>query len=319
MTMAGCDTRHDGAGDYNAGRNRVLNWVLGGAAAVGAAGFLSVAELGVVTGPGLLLGLAVIAISAGAGAILGFFVGFAVSWFDRLHPQDPEQITMAGCVLCAGKNTGYPPFHDNDWTFNLGGRSLSVLGPAGAGLTVAEVRTRDAPGGGPAFTIVDPASGQPALHCEISSHIADYAAVGGAVGSVAGAIAGAVAGAAICVAAGLATFGIGALVCLIIVAALIAAGAFAGGVVGNSIGAGLGWIADEIDALDDRGEAISRGCLMNLTGRWVTDSSHQHNEIHDIASAQLVDCNDCDVAVGAGSDPLIAAVGIGRHPTGRDP
>ena len=32
---------------------------------------------------------------------------------------------------------------------------------------------------------------------------------------------------------------------------------------------------------------------MNFTGRWVTDSSHQHNEIHDIASAQLIECNDC--------------------------
>ena len=58
---------------------------------------------------------------------------------------------------------------------------------------------------------------------------------------------------------------------------------------------------------------------MNFTGRWITDSSHQHNEIHDISSAQLIDCNQCDVATTESSLGLIAAVGIGRHPTGRDP
>ncbi|UIJ72703.1 hypothetical protein [Aurantimonas sp. HBX-1] len=317
--MSGCSVRHDGAGNSDAAADRVLKWVLGGAGIIGAAGFLAAAEVALATGPGFLLALAVIIISAGAGAILGFFIGFAVNWFDRLFVQNPAEITMAGCVLCAGKNTGYPPFHDNDWTFNLGGPSLAVLGPAGAGLTVQEVRTRGAPGGGPAFTVIDPTSGQPAFHCEIGSRIGDYAAIGGAAGSVAGAIAGAAIGAAICVAAGLATFGIGALVCLIIVAAMIAAGAFAGGAIGNSIGAGIGWIADEVQDLDERGEAISAGCLMNFTGRWITDSSHQHNEIHDIASAQLIECNDCVSATGSSSSGLIAAVGIGRHPSGRDP
>ena len=97
---------------------------------------------------------------------------------------------MAGCVLCAGKNSGIPPFHDNDWTFNLGGPSLALLNPTIAGLDVQEIRTRDAPGNGPAETIVDPDTGLPALHCEIGSRIGDYAAVGGAIGSVAGAIAG---------------------------------------------------------------------------------------------------------------------------------
>ena len=59
---------------------------------------------------------------------------------------------------------------------------------------------------------------------------------------------------------------------------------------------------------------------MTFTGRWITDSSHQHNEIHDIASAQLVECNDCqNDKTGSSSSGLIAAVGIGRHPTGRDP
>jgi hypothetical protein len=266
-----------------------------------------------------LLALAVVALVALGGAIVGFWVGFAVNWFDRLFVQEPAAITLAGCVLCAGKNTGFPPWNDNDWTFNLGGPSLALLAPTDAGLDVPEIRDRDAPGGGPAFPVRDPASGQPALHCEISSHMGDYAAVGGAVGAVAGAISGALAGAAICAAIGLATFGIGALVCLIIVAAAIAIGAAAGGFAGDAIGAAAGWVADELDDFDERGEAISKGCLMNLTGRWVTDSSHQWNEIHDIAAAQLVECNDCHGPTGSTSGPLIAAVGIGRHPTGRDP
>lgn len=317
--MSGCDTKLDGAGNADAGRDRVLGWVAGGAGLVGLAGFLSVAEVGVAGGPAALVAIGVVLAAAAAGAVLGFFIGFAVAWFDRLFVQNPSEITMSGCVLCAGKNTGYPPFHDNDWTFNLGGPSLAVDGPAGFGLTLDVIRTRAAPGGGPAFTVIDPASLQAALHCEIGSRIGDYAAVGAAAGSVAGAIAGAAIGAAICAALGLATFGIGALLCLLAVAIAIAVGAFAGGAIGNTIGAGIGWIADEVSDFDERGEAISSGCLMTLTGRWVTDSSHQHNEIHDIASAQLIECNDCVDATGSSSSGLIAAVGIGRHPTGRDP
>jgi hypothetical protein len=185
---------------------------------------------------------------------------------------------------------------------------------------VQEIRTRDAPGDGPAETVVDPNTKQPTLHCEIGSRIADYAAVGGAVGSVAGAVAGALIGAAICAALALVSFGILGALCLLIVAAMILAGAFVGGVVGNSIGALAGLIADELRDFDEKGEAITRGCIMNFTGRWITDSSHQHNEIHDIASAQLIECNDCqDDKTGSSSSGLIAAVGIGRHPTGRDP
>jgi hypothetical protein len=318
--VAGCETEHDGAGDYDAGAGRVLGWVWGGAGVVGGAAFLEAAGLAGITGGALAVVFAAIVVAALAGAVLGFFIGFAVLWFDRLHVQTPSRITMAGCVLCAGKNSGIPPIADNDWTFNLGGPSLALLDPIIAGLDVQEIRTRDAPGGGPAETIVDPTTRQPALHCEIGSHIGDYAAVGAAVGSVAGAIAGALIGAAICVAAGLATFGIGAALCLLIVAAMILAGAVGGGVAGDAIGGVAGWIADELSDFDERGEAITRGCIMNLTGRWVTDSSHQHNEIHDIASAQLIECTDCqNDSTGSSSSPLIAAVGIGRHPTGRDP
>jgi hypothetical protein len=319
--MAACDTKHEGAGDYYAGEGRVLGWVFGGAGVVGAAAFLEAAGITGLTGGAIAIVIAAIVVAALAGAVLGFFIGWAVNWFDRLHVQTPSTITMAGCVLCAGKNTGVPPFNDNDWTFNLGGSSLKLSSPIEAGLDVEEIRTRDAPGGGPAEKTVDPLSpaggtGLPALHCEIGSHIADYAAVGGAIGSVAGAIPGAVA----CTALGLPTFGIGGALCLLIVAAAILIGAAAGGVVGNAIGGVAGWIADELSDFDERGEAITRGCIMSFTGRWITDSSHQHNEIHDITSAQLMGCTDCqNDATGSASSGLIAAVGIGRHPTGRDP
>lgn len=318
--MAGCSVVHEGAGDPNAAAGRVIGWVILGAILFGIAGYLEAAAAGaVLTGPAVLLILAAIALAALGGAVVGFWVGFAVNWFDRLFTHEPRTITMGGCILCAGKNTGFPPFNDNDWTFNLGGSSLALLAPTDGGLDVDEIRNRDAPGGGPAFPVLDPSSRQQALHCEISSHIGDYAAIGGAVGSVAGAVGGAIAGAAICVAIGLVTFGIGALICAVIVAAMILGGAIGGGFLGDAIGAGIGWIADELDDFDEQGEAIGRGCLMNLTGRWVTDSSHQWNEIHDIESAQLVECNDCHDATVTNSLPLIAAVGIGRHPAGRDP
>jgi hypothetical protein len=184
---------------------------------------------------------------------------------------------------------------------------------------VDEIRGRDAPGNGPAFPVLDAGSGQQALHCEIGSHIGDYAAVGGAVGSVVGAVAGAVIAAAICVALALVTFGIGGLLCALIVAIAIAVGAAAGYFAGDAIGALAGYVADQLSDFDDRGEAIHRGCLMVFSGRWVTDSSHQHNEIHDIDSAQLIECNKCDVATIESSVGLVSAVGIGRHPTGRDP
>lgn len=320
--MAGCEVNNQEPGrNADAGEGRVLGWVYGGAALGAVVAFLNAAGIaGFAAGGAVgLLGLAIIVVGAFAGAELGFAIGFAVNWFDRLHTQNPSQITLAGCVLCAGKNSGVPPWHDNDWTFNLGGASLALLDPLDANLTLDEVRSRDAPGDGPAFAVVDASSGQPALHCEIGSHIGDYAAVGGAIGAVAGGVAGAVAGAVICAALAIVTFGIGGLVCALIVALAIAIGIAAGYFVGDAVGGVAGLIADELSDFDDRGEAIHRGCLMSFTGRWITDSSHQHNEIHDIARAQLIECNDCDTATKEGSQGLIAAVGIGRHPTGLDP
>ncbi len=319
--MAGCSTHHRGAGDDDAARGRVLGWVAGGAAVVGAAGFLEVASLGTLAGGALALGFAAIVVAAGAGAVLGFFIGYAVNWFDRLHVQDPRTISMAGCVICAGKNTGWSLTHDNDWTFNLFGPSLRLVAPQIAGLDETEILTRDAPGGGPAeVTMSDLAPFPVVFHCEIGSHVGDYAAVGGAVGSTAGAVAGAIIGPLICLALGIATLGIGALLCLLVIAAAILVGAALGGLAGNALGGLAGWIADQLSDFDERGEAISAGTTMVLTGRWITDSSHQHNEIHDIESAQVVDFDLCDQdPTGAGSTGLIAAVGIGRHPTGRDP
>jgi hypothetical protein len=320
MTMAGCSVRHDGAGDADAAQGRVLGWVFGSAGLFALAAFLEAAAIVGLAGGAFAIVAAAIVVAALGGAIVGFFVGFAVNWFDRLHVQSPSTITIAGCVLCAGKNSGIPPFHDNDWTFNLGGAGFALLAPIVAGLDLAQIRTRSAPGNGPAFTVVDEGTGVGALHCEIGSHIGDYSAVGGAVGSVVGAVAGAAIGAVICVALGLATFGIGAALCLLAVAIAIAVGAAVGGVAGTAIGGVAGWIADEIEDFDERGEAVTQGCVMALTGRWVTDSSHQHNEIHDVTAAQLIECNDClNDPTGKASSGLIAAVGIGRHPTGRDP
>jgi hypothetical protein len=318
--VAGCDTSPEvaGVGDYNSAAGRVIGWVLGGA---GAFALYVIIEL-IAAGALVASWPVALAIFFGAlaGAVLGFFVGWAVNWFDRLHVQDPRTITISGCIQCAGKNSGYPPFNDNDWTFSLGEPRWAVLDPLIPGLTLDEIRTRDAPGDGPAEKVIDPATGNPILHCEIGSAIGDAAAIGGAIGSVAGAAVGAALGIAACIALGIFTFGIGAALCLLIIAIAVLAGAFAGGVIGNSVGAGIGWIIDEANDLDERGEAITKGCIMNLTGRWITDSSHQHNEIHDIESAQLVECNDCHLDVtGSASSGLIAAVGIGRHPTGRDP
>ena len=264
--MAGCGTKPEvaGVGDYDSAAKRVIAWVLGGAGAFALYVIIELIIAGALVASWPVAGA--IFFAALAGAILGFFVGWAVNWFDRLHVQDPRTITISGCVQCAGKNSGYPPFNDNDWTFNLGEPRWAVLDPLIAGLDMDEIRTRDAPGNGPAEKVVDTGTGNPILHCEIGSAMGDAAAIGGAVGAVAGAVVGAVIGIAICVAVGIFTFGIGAALCLLILAIAVALGAFAGGVVGNSIGAGIGWIIDEANDLDERGEAITKGCIIESHG-----------------------------------------------------
>jgi hypothetical protein len=54
-----------------------------------------------------------------------------------------------------------------------------------------------------------------------------------------------------------------------------------------------------------------------MTGTWVTDKWHQWNEIHDVQAAQVMEI--CGATPAGGGVILMAAVGIGRHPTGKDP
>jgi hypothetical protein len=155
------------------------------------------------------------------------------------------------------------------------------------------------------------------LHVEISSQIGNFGAVGAAVGAVGGAIAGMLIAAAICAGLGIATLGIAIAVCALIIALGALLGGGAGGLAGGAIGGGIGWIADQFSDFNELGESVEEGCQMFLTGRWVTDINHQHNEIHDLERAVLVDCG----VTGSSSSGLeiAGAVGTGRHPGGRDP
>ena len=323
--MAGCSA-HNAGGDNDAAKKRIANWakvwaVLGALVTFGA---LASALGAVVGGPVALLAVLAILIGAAAGAALGFFIGQTWDWFTRLKKQSPETITITGLVRCAGKNPwGLQPWTDGDWTFNIGqapvtsGEGWAVLAPAG--LDMNQVRTRAAPKSGlaqafPSFN--EPANAIPILHCEISSRVGSYGVVGGAIGSVAGAIAGGIIGAAICVGLSFVTFGLAAVVCALIVAALILAGAAGGGLLGEAIGSAIGALADALSDFDKKGEAIRDGCMVTITGTWVTDTSHQHNEIHDIEAMPIAECGVGSTASGLG---LAAAVGIARHPSGPDP
>jgi len=304
--MAGCSTQNV-SGDYYWSMKRIgLGW--GGlGATLGVAAALT-ASAGVITA-GIVFWAVV------GGYFVGFSIGYAVEWFSRLHEQNPRTITIKGRVVCAGRNTGYPgfpTFADGDWTFNIS--RLVVTMPDG--LSVEEVRTRPAPdwGESTAHKTLDPDSGDHVLHCEIGSAIGDAVAIGRAVGTVAGAAIGGAIGAAIgCVALGIFTFGIACLVAILIG---IAVGAAVGGLAGDLAGWAVGAIIDGANDFDELGEAIEPGCEVSLTGRWVTDASHQHNEIHDIESFQLLECGIGDSKEGL---RVAAGVGIARHPTGRDP
>ena len=104
--------------------------------------------------------------------------------------------------------------------------------------------------------------------------------------------------------------------CALVIALAAATGAFLGGVAGQLAGAAAGAIADWVTDFDEAGDSVSVGCLIRETGTWVTDRSHQHNEIHDISSIQIIECG-----TAAAASPLetAGAVGISRHPTGPDP
>jgi hypothetical protein len=319
----GCSTKPEPPGDDQAWLKAVLAWAAAGAAVGGVLGYLNIAAaLGAAVGGGAaaIATLAVI-VAALAGAVLAGFIGYAVEWSRRLKVQNPDRITVSAMIFCAGKNAGVPPFNDGDWTFNVG-EDWAVTSPLDPALTMDEVRTRAAPDSGlaRAFRTTDPDSpnpNRPIFHVEISSQIGNFGSVGSAIGSAAGTTAGVIAGAAICVALGLLTFGIALAVCALIVAAAALIGAIAGGFAGAAIGGGIGWIADQFGDFEQRGKAVEAGCQMFLTGRWVTDLSHQHNEIHDLEAAVIIECG----VTGSTSSGLELAgtVGTGRHPSGPDP
>ncbi len=87
---------------------------------------------------------------------------------------------------------------------------------------------------------------------------------------------------------------------------------------GSLVGAFIGWLIDEISDFDKRGETIesNRRCTLSITGRWVTDLSHEHNEIHDIESVQVMSCPRIDVPKQPLTANVVAMVAIGRNPTG---
>lgn len=322
--MAGCSA-HNVGGDNAASMKRIIGYLLA-AAAIGAAAGLIFA---LVNGAAGLTAALILLFVALAGASLGFFIGSAVDWFARLKDQIPGTITIAGRAKCTGRNPfGFQPFSDGDWTCNMGDlalaapTSLAVTAP-GAVTQVDEVRLRAAPGSNlsqafPSFN--SDAHDVPILHCELSALAGDLSVVGGAVGSVVGLALGIAAGIAACIALGIFTFGIGAAVCALIIAILAAAGAFAGGAVGSLVGAFIGWLIDEISDFDKLGETIesNRNCLLFVTGSWVTDISHEHNEIHDIESVQVVDCPRIDVPKQPLVPNVMGAVAIGRQPAGGD-
>lgn len=316
----GCDTRPIG-GDHDAWLKQILKWA--GAAAIigGILTYLHLASIApvVISGGAATLAVLAVIVAAGAAAVWAGFIGYAVEWSRRLKVQNPRTITVSALVLCAGKNSGVPPFNDGDWTFNVG-EAWAVTMPTDAGLTMDVVRTRAAPDSGlsQAFPTIDPdRAGTPQVfHVEISSNIGDFGSVGAAIGSTAGLIAGIIAGAAICAALGILTLGIGFALCALIIAVAALLGAGLGGLAGAAIGGGIGWIADQFSDFEERGKEVHEGCRMSLTGRWVTDLSHQHNEIHDLEAAVI---DECGVDSSTGALTISGAVGIGRHPQGPDP
>jgi len=304
--MPGCDTQNV-SGNYYWSRERVgLGW--GGLGATIAAGAATLA-LGALNGGVILL-------AALGGYLVGFSIGYCFEWFSRLYVQNPRTIMINGLAVCADRNLGYagfPLFADGDWTFNIG--NLEAAGPPG--ITVEQIRTQPAPDWGEptAHKTLDPDTGRDILHCEIGSAIGDAVAVGHMVGTVGGAIAGAMIGAAIgCVVAGIFTFGLG---CLIAILIGLLVGAIIGGFLGDMAGWAVGGIIDAANDFDRKGKSIEQGCIVHLEGRWVTDASHQHNEIHDIERIQIINCPSTGTA--SGDLKQAAAVGTGRHPTGIDP
>lgn len=330
--MAGCSA-HNSGGDSSASMKRILGYI----AASAAVGAILAVIFALSAGATGLLALAIVALGAVAGVALGFFVGSAVDWFSRLKEQSPRTITISGVARCTGRNPfGFQPFSDGDWTCNMG--ELLLIAPSdlpvtapGAATQTDEVRLRAAPGSGlsQAFKSFNESACDPdhpgecktdVLHCELSALAGTFSVVGGAVGSIVGFVLGIVVGVIACIVAGIFTFGIVAAICAVIIALLAAGGAVAGGIVGSALGAFIGWLVDEIRDFDKLGETIesNRNCTLFITGRWVTDISHEHNEIHDIESVQIIRCEKIDVPKQPLGTNIVGVVAIGRQPAGHD-
>jgi hypothetical protein len=325
--MAGCSA-HNNGGDNAASMKRILGYMAGAAGAGAAAGLL----LALLSGAGAGLTALIALLGAAAGAVLGFFIGSMVDWFNRLKEQTPRTITITGMAACTGRNPfGVQPFSDGDWTCNIGGiggvgaftlaapTDLPITAPGAANQT-DEVRLRAAAGSDlaqafPSFN--EEGLTTPILHCELSALAGTLSVVGGAVGSAVGFGIGIGIGLAICAALGIFTFGIGAAVCALIVALAAAIGAAVGGVVGDVLGAFIGWLIDEISDFDKLGETIeaNKRCTLFVTGRWVTDISHEHNEIHDIEAVSVA-CPRIDVPKQPQATNVAGIVAIGRQPAG---
>jgi hypothetical protein len=135
-------------------------------------------------------------------------------------------------------NTGIPPLNDNDWTFNLG-EPFHLLDPIIAGLDVTEIRTRSAPGAGAVQLFTDGAAAS--RHSIARSARISGVALPWAPRSDRSPARLRARAPRLCVVLALATFGLGAALCLLIVAAAILAGAALGGIIGDAIGGVAGW------------------------------------------------------------------------------
>lgn len=145
--MAGCDTHPELPGDDDAWKKAIRNWVLGGLALGGLLAYLNIANavgLATLGGGAATIALLAVLVGALAAGVIAGFIGYAVEWFKRLKVQNPASITISALVVCAGKNSGIPPFADGDWTFNVS-EAWAVTNPIDPALTIDEVRTRAAP------------------------------------------------------------------------------------------------------------------------------------------------------------------------------
>ena len=164
----GCDAKPKAPGDDDAWLKYIEKWFLGGLAIGGILSYLNIAGAAPVVLSGGAATLAVLAVIIGAlaGGTLAAFIGYAVEWSRRLKVQNPSQITIDAFVLCAGKNSGVPPFNDGDWTFNMA-IPFTITDPLDAGLTMPVVRTRAAPDSGLATAFESVDGGVDVFHVEL--------------------------------------------------------------------------------------------------------------------------------------------------------